>query len=44
MVAVGSGWTILPPLTVIKSVQRGDPIRVLPFPASRFIAPSMSYR
>jgi DNA-binding transcriptional LysR family regulator len=32
MVAVGSGWTILPPLSVIKSVQRGDPIRVLNLP------------
>jgi DNA-binding transcriptional LysR family regulator len=36
MVAVGSGWTILPPLAVIKSVQRGDPIRVLPFPGKPF--------
>ena len=32
MVAVGSGWTILPPLAVIKSVQRGEPIRALPLP------------
>jgi DNA-binding transcriptional LysR family regulator len=32
MVAVGSGWTILPPLAVIKSMQRGEPIRALPFP------------
>jgi DNA-binding transcriptional LysR family regulator len=36
MVAVGSGWTILPPLAVIKSVQRGDPIRALPFPGKPF--------
>ncbi len=32
MVAVGSGWTILPPLAVIKSVQRGEPVRALPLP------------
>jgi DNA-binding transcriptional LysR family regulator len=36
MVAVGSGWTILPPLAVIKSVQRGDPIGALPFPGKPF--------
>jgi DNA-binding transcriptional LysR family regulator len=36
MVAVGSGWTILPPLAVIKSIQRGDPIRALPFPGKPF--------
>jgi DNA-binding transcriptional LysR family regulator len=32
MVAVGSGWTILPPLAVIKSMQRGEPIQALLFP------------
>jgi DNA-binding transcriptional LysR family regulator len=32
MVAVGSGWTILPPLAVIKSMQRGEPIRSLRLP------------
>lgn len=36
MVAVGSGWTILPPLAVIKSVQRGEPICALPFPGKPF--------
>jgi len=36
MVAVGLGWTILPPLAVIKSVERGDPIRALPFPGEAF--------
>jgi DNA-binding transcriptional LysR family regulator len=36
MVAVGSGWTILPPLAVIKSVQRGEPIRAVPFPGKPF--------
>jgi DNA-binding transcriptional LysR family regulator len=36
MVAFGSGWTILPPLAVIKSVQRGDPVRALPFPGKPF--------
>ncbi|MGA9951076.1 MAG: LysR family transcriptional regulator substrate-binding protein, partial [Xanthobacteraceae bacterium] len=36
MVAVGSGWTILPPLAVIKSAQRGEPIRALPFPGKPF--------
>jgi DNA-binding transcriptional LysR family regulator len=32
MVAIGSSWTILTPLAICKSVARGDPIRVLPFP------------
>ena len=32
MIAVGSGWTILPPLAVIKSIQRGESIWALPFP------------
>jgi len=36
MVAVGTGWTILPPLAVIKSVQRGEPIRAVPFPGKPF--------
>jgi DNA-binding transcriptional LysR family regulator len=36
MVAVGSGWTILPPLAVFKSVQRGEPIRAVPFPGKPF--------
>lgn len=29
---VGSGWTILPPLAVIKAMTRGGAIRALPFP------------
>jgi DNA-binding transcriptional LysR family regulator len=36
MVAVGSGWTILPPLAVFKSLGRGDRIRALPFPGKPF--------
>jgi DNA-binding transcriptional LysR family regulator len=32
MIAVGSGWTILPPLAVIKALTRGEAIRALPFP------------
>jgi DNA-binding transcriptional LysR family regulator len=36
MVAVGAGWTILPPLAVLKSVARGDQIRALPFPGRPF--------
>jgi DNA-binding transcriptional LysR family regulator len=36
MVAVGSGWTILSPLAVIKALARGDAIRALPFPGKPF--------
>lgn len=36
MVAAGSGWTIMPPLGVIKSLERGAPIRALPFPGKPF--------
>jgi DNA-binding transcriptional LysR family regulator len=36
MVAVGSGWTILPPLAVFKSIARGDKIRALRFPGKSF--------
>jgi DNA-binding transcriptional LysR family regulator len=36
MVAVGSGWTILPPLAVYRSIARGDGIRALPFPGKPF--------
>lgn len=36
MVAVGSGWTIMPPLGVIKALERGEPIRALPFPGKPF--------
>ncbi len=36
MIAVGSGWTILPPLAVIKALMRGDAIRALPFPGKPF--------
>jgi len=36
MVAVGSGWTILPPLAVIKPLMRGDAIRALAIPGRPF--------
>jgi DNA-binding transcriptional LysR family regulator len=36
MIAVGSGWTILPPLACYKSLARGDPIRAWPFPDQAF--------
>jgi len=36
MVAVGSGWTILPPLAVFRSIARGEGIRALPFPGKPF--------
>jgi DNA-binding transcriptional LysR family regulator len=36
MVAVGSGWTILPPLAVFKSIGHGDRIRALRFPGKPF--------
>jgi DNA-binding transcriptional LysR family regulator len=36
MVAMGSGWTILPPLAVFKSIARGDKIRALCFPGKPF--------
>jgi DNA-binding transcriptional LysR family regulator len=36
MVAVGSGWTIMPPLGVIKALERSEPIRALPFPGKPF--------
>jgi DNA-binding transcriptional LysR family regulator len=36
MVAVGSGWTILPPLAVFKSIAHGDRIRALRFPGKPF--------
>jgi DNA-binding transcriptional LysR family regulator len=36
MVAVGSGWTILPPLAVFKSIARGDRIRALRLPGKPF--------
>lgn len=32
MVAAGIGWTILPLLSVIRSLARGEPIAVVPFP------------
>jgi DNA-binding transcriptional LysR family regulator len=32
MVGMGSGWAVLSPLAVVKSLTRGDPIRALPFP------------
>jgi DNA-binding transcriptional LysR family regulator len=36
MVAVGSGWTILPPLAVVHSLARGDRIRAWPLPGKPF--------
>lgn len=36
MVAVGSGWTILPPLAIYKSLVRGDRVRALRFPGKPF--------
>ncbi len=32
MVAMGLGWSILPPLAVFKAIERGGDIRALPFP------------
>jgi DNA-binding transcriptional LysR family regulator len=37
MIAVGSGWTILPPLACFKSLTRGDQIRAWPFPDKAFL-------
>jgi DNA-binding transcriptional LysR family regulator len=36
MVAMGSGWTIQPPLAVINSLRRGDAIRAVQFPGKLF--------
>jgi DNA-binding transcriptional LysR family regulator len=36
MVAVGSGWAILPPLAVAHSLARGDRVRALPLPGKPF--------
>jgi DNA-binding transcriptional LysR family regulator len=37
MIAVGSGWTILPPLACFKALARGDQIRAFPFPGKPFL-------
>ncbi|TCR61785.1 LysR family transcriptional regulator [Bosea sp. BK604] len=37
MVAAGAGWTVLPVLAVIKAMERGEPIRVAPYPEDSLV-------